>query len=112
MAETNKQLLQADGRNRAFRSFIQNITIDVGAALVLYLLPVFQNATGWQDLDLKIMGFMVTKTVVVSAFSYLMRTVLDGSKVPTPLPPAPVAEPADDDPLGVDNPPADPPAGI
>lgn len=90
----NATLLTADAKNRALRTFLQGLATDVAAALILYLLPIFTGATGWQDLDFKLMGFMVAKTIVVTAFSYVMRKYLDGSGVPTPLPPEPQPEPA------------------
>lgn len=80
--------LAADARNRALRTFLQGLAADVAAAAVLLVLPVFTNASGWQDIDWKILGFLLAKTVVVTGLSYLMRTVLDRSRFPTPTPPS------------------------
>lgn len=88
--------LANDARNRALRTFLQGLTADVLAAVVLLVLPVFSNATGWQDVDWKVLGFLLAKTVAVTALSYLMRTYLDRSGIPTPLPPANPGEPDDD----------------
>lgn len=88
--------LAADARNRALRTFLQGLAADVAAAVVLLVLPVFTNAQGWQDIDWKVMGFLLAKTVVVTGLSYLMRTVLDRSRIPTPLPPSDPGEPDND----------------
>ena len=85
--------LQADARNRAVRTFLQGLGADVLAALVLLLLPVFTNANDWGDFEWQVLGFLVAKTVAVTALSYVMRQYLDASPVPTPLPPANPGEP-------------------
>jgi hypothetical protein len=90
--------LAADARNRALRTFLQGIAADVLAAVALLVLPIFTNANGWQDIDWKILGFLLAKTVVVTGLSYLMRTVLDRSRIPTPLPPGDPGEPDNDQP--------------
>jgi hypothetical protein len=100
--------LTADAKNRALRTFLVNLATDVLSAVVLLLTPIVSNATGWQDIDWKITGFLLAKTVVASAFSYLMRTVLDKSVIPTPLPPSPVPPPNDDAPEGDDFDPSKP----
>lgn len=85
--------LAADARNRALRTFLQGLAADVLAALVLLLLPVFTSANGWGDFEWQILGFLGFKTVVVTGLSYVMRTYLDRSAIPTPLPPADPGEP-------------------
>lgn len=92
---TNAELLKVDARNRALRTFLQALGIDVGVALALVLYTTFTNAQAWGDLNWSVVGFLLSKTVIVSAASYVMRAYLDKSSVPTPLPPEPVAEPAD-----------------
>lgn len=87
--------LNVDAKNRALRSFIVGLAIDVCVAVVLVLMNVFGSADGWGDLDWKILGFTLAKTVLMSAGSYVLRRFADGSVIPTPLPPAPVPAPAD-----------------
>ena len=82
-----------DARNRALRTFVQGLAADVLAAVILLVLPVFSSATGWQDIDWKVLAFLLAKTVAVTALSFVMRQYLDASKVPTPLPPADPGEP-------------------
>lgn len=91
-------VLAADARNRALRTFLQGIGADVLAAVILLVLPVFTSAQGWQDIDWKILGFLLAKTVVVTGLSYVMRTYLDRSAIPTPLPPSDPGEPDKDQP--------------
>jgi hypothetical protein len=87
--------LTIDAGNRAKRSFIVGLTIDVGVALALVLVNVFTAAGGWDELDWKIIGFSLGKTLVTTAGSYVLRRFVDGSVIPTPLPPTPVPAPAD-----------------
>lgn len=91
----NHAFVLADAKNRGVRTLIQNLAFDVIASVVLVLYPIVTDAKGWSDFDWQVLGFLVTKTVVVTIFSYFMRTVLDKSKLPTPLPPEYPGEPAD-----------------
>ena len=84
-----------DARNRALRTFLQGLGTDVTAALILLLLPVFTSANGWGDFEWQVLGFLVAKTVAVTALSYVMRQYLDASRLPTPLPPSDPGEPDD-----------------
>ena len=86
--------LTTDARNRALRTFLQGLASDVLAAVILLVLPVFTNAQGWQDVDWKILGFLLAKTVVVTALSYVMRTWLD-KRTDALLPPVNPGAPAD-----------------
>lgn len=86
-------LLKIDAKNRALRTFLVGLATDVLGAVVLLLTPLITSANSWSDLDWKLMGFLLAKTAVSTAFSYLLRTVLDPSKFPTPLPPADPGEP-------------------
>lgn len=97
---TNQEFVQSDARNRALRTFLQGLAVDVLATLVLVLLPIVSSASSFADFQWEIIVFLVVKTAVVTAFSYLMRTVLDKSAIPTPEPPSypgnpstPAAEP-------------------
>lgn len=90
---TPAEALKADASNRALRTFLQGLGTDLLAAVLLFLLPVVTSADGWDDFEWSVMGFLLAKTAVVTLFSYLMRTVLDPSKIPTPLPPSDPGEP-------------------
>ena len=90
---TNKQALQADAQNRAWRTFLQGLVIDVGVALAFALTTLFGDASGWGDFQWAVISFGLAKTVVQSAASFVMRRFLDGSGIPTPLPPEPGGEP-------------------
>lgn len=88
-------LLQADAKNRALRTFIVNLVADVAVAIVLLLVTTFQDANSWGDIEWTVLGFSLAKTVVASAGSFILRRYIDPSGIPTPLPPSPVPQPAD-----------------
>lgn len=62
-----------DARNRALRTFLQGLAMDVLAALVLLLFPVVSGANDWSSFDWQILGFLAAKTVLVTLLSYVMR---------------------------------------
>lgn len=88
--------LERDARNRALRTFLQGLGLDVLAAVSLALFNAWSAADDWGDLDWALIGFMLAKTVTTTAASYIMRRYLDGSSLPTPLPPSDPGEPTDD----------------
>lgn len=90
--------LAKDARNRALRSFLQGLGLDVLTAVAVAI-------TLWlPDADLSsrdawiVLATGLARTVLGTAASYVMRAFLDKSSVPTPLPPAPVPAPNDDNP--------------
>lgn len=91
----NPTPLNVDARNRALRSFIVGLAIDVAVAVALLLVNVFGSAQSWDDLDWKIIAFSLGKTLATTIGSYVLRRFADGSAIPTPLPPSPVPPPAD-----------------
>jgi hypothetical protein len=91
-------LLQVDAKNRALRTFLVGLAMDVAVALVLVLVTAFNSADGWGDFEWKVLGFTLGKTLVTTAGSYILRRFVDPSGIPTPLPPAPVPAPADNTP--------------
>lgn len=88
-------LLQTDAKNRALRTFLVNLVIDIGVALLLILVTTFQDANDWSEIEWGILGFSLAKTALASAGSFILRRYVDRSSIPTPLPPAPVPAPAD-----------------
>jgi hypothetical protein len=90
--------LARDARNRAVRSFLQGLALDVLVAVAL----VVRDATNGNDggVDYRLLGLSLAKTVLQSCASYVMRRLVDPSAVPTPLPPAEAGEPDEDDPQG------------
>lgn len=91
----NRALLRADAKNRTYRTFLQALAVDVALAVALVLTTSLSGANAWGDLQWTVLGFLLAKTVVVSAASYVMRAFLDTSSFPTPLPPSPQAAPTD-----------------
>lgn len=88
--------LSTDARNRALRTFLQGLAVDLAVAVAALVLANVDTITDRQGLTL--FAVALGKTVVTTAASYIMRRFVDGSRVPTPLPPAPVPAPNDDTP--------------
>lgn len=81
--------LGQDARNRALRVFLQGLALDVLLAVALVVYDATQSA----EVDYRLLGAALLRTVLQSAASYVMRRVLDPSRLPTPLPPARAGEP-------------------
>lgn len=89
---------QLDARNRALRTFLQGLAVDLLAAIALTVHELVTADAGlpaW-----RLLGLAVAKTVLTTAASYVMRAKLDASSFPTPLPPVDPGRPADDDERG------------
>ena len=88
-----KASLTEDANNRALRSFVQGLGIDVMVAVAILAYAVTSNPDPivWAAL-----GASLARTVVQSAAAFIMRRYLDKSGIPTPLPPAPVPAPNED----------------
>jgi hypothetical protein len=86
--------LTADAKNRALRTFLQGLAIDLAVAVAALILANVDSITDRDGLVL--FGIALGKTVVTTAASYVMRRYVDKSSLPTPLPPAPVPEPNED----------------
>lgn len=93
MAEYSKDALKADARNRAVRTLLNGLGFTALTAIVLVIQPVLTDADGWSDFDLGTIGFAAFQAAGMAVLAYLMRSVLDPSAVPTPLPPADPGEP-------------------
>lgn len=70
IVEPNKT---TEATKRAWRTFLQQLAFDVAAALIILLLPIFSTATGFSDFDWMVILFSVSKTLVVTVLSFLMR---------------------------------------
>ena len=72
------EVKKADAKNRALRTFIQGLGIDILVALVVLITPILIGANGWEDFaEWKIILFSVVKTVLTTAASYIMRRFVD-----------------------------------
>lgn len=91
LAQTQKR---GDARNRALRTFLQGLAIDVLVAVATLLITVFATASSWGELQWAVIGFSLLKTVLMAIASFIMRRFLDrpGSIA---LPPDPPGLPAD-----------------
>ncbi len=88
-------VLTNDARNRGVRTLLQGAAWDVAIAIATALLLWLPDA----DLSSRdawiVLATAVAKTVLTAIASYVMRAKLDGSSLPTPLPPANPGEPDD-----------------
>lgn len=83
-------LLERDARNRALRTFLQGLGIDVLVAIAI----VTQGVASSNDPILwPVVGASLARSVAQAVASYVMRRFLDRSRIPTPLPPNPPGEP-------------------
>ena len=89
-------ILKADASNRALRTFLQGLAYVVLFAVGLVLYNAFSTATRWSDFDWSALLFAAVQAAVMAGFAYLMRSRLDASSVPTPLPPEYPGEPNED----------------
>lgn len=83
--------LTNDARNRALRTFLQGLAIDLAVAVAAFTLANVDSITDKQGLILA--ATALGKTLVTTVAAYVMRRFLDGSALPTPLPPADPGEP-------------------
>jgi len=83
--------LTNDARNRALRTFLQGLAIDLAVAVAAFVLANVDSITDRQGLILA--SAALAKTLVTTVASYVMRKYLDGSALPTPLPPSDPGEP-------------------
>lgn len=67
--------VQADARNRSFRSLVQGLALDVSVAVVLVLATAFSNLE-WTPTYWKLLGLTVAKSILQSGASYLMRVLV------------------------------------
>lgn len=89
----NTHDLTLDARNRALRTLMVNLAIDVLTAVTMAVTEVL-NTSG-NDVDWRLMVALVAKTAAATVGSFLLRRFGDPSSVWTPLPPSPQPAPAD-----------------
>lgn len=94
--------LTKDATNRAARTLYQQLGIDVLVAIAMFVSTELMSHSDWSEFNWKVLGFSFAKTILSTIASFVMRRFMDASKVPTPLPPAPVPPPNDDNPAGPD----------
>lgn len=81
--------LERDARNRALRTFLQGLALDIGVAVALLVYDAVQA----DQPDYRLLLASLIKTVLQVAASYVMRRLVDPSRIRTPLPPDPPGEP-------------------
>lgn len=85
--------LVADAQNRAWRTLLQGLAIDVAVGVALAVTAFLATANDWGDMEWALLGFSVAKSAAQAIAAYVMRRWLDPSRFPTPLPPT-AQEPA------------------
>ena len=91
--------LQRDALNRTLRTLWQGVGIDVTAAILIVLVTAMDDGDSWGALQWSLIAYSIVKTVLQSVLAWVMRLKLDGSAIPTPLPPADAGQPAEPDPV-------------
>ena len=88
----NERLLARDARNRAARTLYQIVVVSVVVDVVPQVISALDGAAefSWADL-----GKAALRSALAAGLAYVMRKSLDGTRIPTPLPPGPVAQPAE-----------------
>jgi hypothetical protein len=78
---------EQDARNRAARSFIQGMLVDITVALVVAVAPlILGQGFTWEARWWAAVGLLAAKSVVQSAVSYLARKLVPPPSAP-PEPP-------------------------
>lgn len=95
MTAVDKRALTEDASNRAFRTFLQGLAIDVAVGIALALGTYFATKSSWGEVETAVLTFSIAKSFVQSLCSFIMRRFMDASRIPTPLPPTPQPAPAD-----------------
>lgn len=90
-----RHALATDARNRATRTLLQGLATDVLVALAAVLLAWLPDADITSGEAWAVVGVTLAKTALTTVASWVMRAKLDGSSLPTPLPPADPGEPDD-----------------
>ena len=70
---TGRELVVADAKNRSWRTFLQGLTIDLAAALIVILGTITQINTPMDKTAWIAVGALAVKTLVQAALSYFMR---------------------------------------
>ncbi len=88
----DEQALVADASNRALRTFLVGLAVDLAVAVAATILAGLDAVS--DQASLIAFGISLGKTVITTGCSYVLRRFIDRSSIPTPLPPA-VAGPPD-----------------
>ena len=85
-------LLTKDAGNRAWRTFLQALALEIGVQVVPALNAALQDEGHVYNVDWL---QSLVRLAGMTALAFFMRKVLDPSGIPTPLPPSPQPQPAD-----------------
>lgn len=83
-----------DAKNRAARTLLQGLAIDLAVAVAMAIAVILIDANSWGDLEWLVIGFTIFKTVLMTAAAFVMRQWLDKPDSVL-LPPDPPGSPSD-----------------
>lgn len=87
--------LTADAKNRGLRVALTGLAIDVAVAIALVMSAFVLDLSSWSGVEWTVLSFTLAKSVVQAVAAFILRRFIDPSRIPTPLPPDPVPEPAE-----------------
>jgi uncharacterized membrane protein YcjF (UPF0283 family) len=64
-----------DARNRAWRTLVQSLAVDIGAAVILAVTPLLANIE-WKKSYWIAVGLLAARSVVTAAVSWVARRVI------------------------------------
>jgi hypothetical protein len=90
-----RRALTTDAKNRALRTFLQGLGIDLAVALAMLITTMLMSKNSWGEIEWIVLGFSVFKTVLMVTASFIMRRFIDrdGSVALPPDPPGQPSEP-------------------
>jgi F0F1-type ATP synthase assembly protein I len=75
--QLNQAAVAADARNRAWRTFVQNLLVDVVSAVALAVLPAMSGSDfAWSAGYWGTVATLAAKTAVLTVVSYVGRKVV------------------------------------
>lgn len=74
-----------DARDRAWRTLAQGVLVDVLIAVGLLFYTAFDEVDGWGGLQWKVLSFTITKSIIMTVVSYVMRLTKEPALSPAPV---------------------------
>ncbi len=73
MTEPTIEETKKDAFNRAARTFVQGLLVDLAITAVVFLFPVFTGADTLTAIQWAAVGLALAKTLIITVLSYLAR---------------------------------------
>lgn len=78
--------VEADARNRLWRTLYSGLGIDIAVAVALSLGVFLATNNGWSTIEWAVLSYSIFKSMLQAVVSYVIRKWGDRSPVPTPPP--------------------------